>query len=260
MLFALLSPKSAVMMRAVLTVCLLLTVLWANAQAQEKINTDRPDQSDGASVVDPGAFQFETEFYYNHFREGKPALISSSLLRYGVFKHVEARLLVEQGQERNRFIAETTQGMYPLAISAKVSLLKDREVLPDISVIGYLHIPVTNGKSEKGYWSPLFTLVLEKEFDKVTATANISVKQEAFESKWMYQGSGELKYEVSDKLSLFGEYFAQFDPHDSPLHNLDGGVLYYISPRCMVHLVYGHTIFAAERNGFINTGLAYAFH
>jgi hypothetical protein len=71
---------------------------------QDNINTDRPDQTDGASVVDEKSLQLESEFYYNKFGSGKLALISSSLLRYGLLKNVEARLLVEQGQERDLFI------------------------------------------------------------------------------------------------------------------------------------------------------------
>ena len=35
--------------------------------AQEKpIETDRPDKSDGASIVEKRMFQFETSFYFNH--------------------------------------------------------------------------------------------------------------------------------------------------------------------------------------------------
>lgn len=245
-------------MRALLTGLLLLASYCTVVQAQDKINTDKPDQSDGANVVDKGHFQFETGFYYNKFRTGNPALITSSLLRFGVFKNVEARLLVEQGQERDRFISETTQGLYPLAISTKVALLKDKRTLPDISIIGYLHIPVTADHSQQSYWSPMITLVLEKELGSLTATTNMSFKQEAFENTWIFQGSGELKYEVSDKVSVFGEYFAQYAAHDEPLHNLDGGILYYIGSQWMVSAAFGHSIFAGEKdNYFINTGLAF---
>lgn len=251
------SMKNAILIRVTM-LCLIASQL--HAQSQNKINTDRPDQSDGAQVLDPRKLQFETEFYYNHFTSGKPALISSSLLRYGLVRNIEARLLVEQGQERDKFISKTTQGLYPLAISTKASILKDRKILPDISIIAYLHIPVTGATENKGYWSPLFTAVLEKEFGRVTATSNISFKQEAYESKWIWQASGELKYEVSEKVSLFGEYFAQYDKEEPPLHNLDGGILYYINPGLMVHLAFGHTVFSPEHNYFINSGLAFPIH
>lgn len=234
-----------------------LIAYHTNSEAQTKINTDRPDQSDGAKVVDVNSLQFETEFYYNHFKTGKPALISSSLLRYGLFRNIEARLLVEQGQERDKFVAETTQGLYPVAISTKISVVKDKKVLPDISLIAYLHVPLTSAKGNKGYWSPLFTMVLEKELNKLTVTGNVAIKQEAFESKWIWQASGELKYELSEKLSIFGEYFAQYDKQEPPLHNVDGGILYYIHPHLMTHLAFGHSLFTSDHNYFVNTGLAF---
>lgn len=230
-------------------------------QAQDKINTDRPDQTDGATVVEPKTLQLETEFYYNKFSSsGKTALISSSLIRYGLFKNMEARLLVEQGQERDLFISETTQGQYPLALSTKITLLKDKKHLPDVALISYLHIPITSYSGNYGYWSPQVTLVLEKELDKLTVTANGSYKQEAFEKTWIWQVSGDLKYELTDRFTVFGEYFAQYAPEDSPVHNADGGLLYHITSDLLVHVAFGHTIFTEERNYFGNAGLAFRIH
>ncbi|MBW8684679.1 transporter [Chitinophaga rhizophila] len=239
---------------------LILLCISTFARAQDKINTDRPDQTDGATVIDPKSIQFETEFYYNKFSTGEKALISSSLLRYGLTKKVEARLLVEQGQERDLFISETTQGQYPLALSTKIAVLKDKRNLPDIALIGYLHLPLTSHKGNYGYWSPSATLVIEKEFDKLTATANGTYKQEAFEKEWIWQVSGDLKYELSERISVFGEYFAQYAPGDSPLHNADGGILYHITPDWVVYLAMGHTLFTKESNYFGNAGLAFRIH
>jgi hypothetical protein len=247
--------------RYILSILLVTCVAGlSTVSAQDKINTDRPDQTDGAAVIEQKSLQFETEFYYNRFSSGKTALISSSLLRYGLFKNVEARLLVEQGQERDLFIAETTQGQYPLALSTKIVLLKDKPAMPDISFVSYLHLPLTSKKGNYGYWSPLFTLVVEKQFDKLTAAANGSFKQEAFEKEWIWQTSADLKYELSDHLTVFGEYFAQFAPGEAPLHNADGGVLYYLSSDWLVHLAFGHTLFTEESNYFGNAGLAFRIH
>jgi hypothetical protein len=227
---------------------------------QDKINTDHPDHTDGTTVIDPKTFQFETQVYVNRFDAGKDAIIASSLLRYGLFKNIEARILVEQGQERDRFISETTQGMYPLALSAKIALLKDKKYLPDISLIPYLHVPVTSQKGNYGYWSPLVTLAMEKQLDKLTIAANGSYKQEAFEKQWLWQASGELKYEFSERFSVFAEYFAQYGHEEAPLHNVDGGLLYYISPDWLVHVAAGSTIFHEEKNYFGNLGVAFRVH
>ena len=137
---------------------LVISISVIESRAQEKpIETDRPDQSDGASIVEKNKFQFETSFYFNHFKAESPAYVSSSLLRYGIFKNIEFRVLVEQGANRDVFISETTQGQYPLAISSKIALIKDAARLPDISVVAYLQLPFTNAP-EKSQWSPAFFL------------------------------------------------------------------------------------------------------
>jgi len=235
---------------------LVISISVFESHAQEKpIETDRPDQSDGASIVEKNKFQFETSFYFNHFKAESPAYVSSSLLRYGIFKNIEFRVLVEQGVNRDVFISETTQGQYPLAISSKISLIKDAARFPDISLVGYLQLPFTNAP-EKSQWSPAFFLIVEKEWKFITLTLNGGPKEQAFEHEWVFQASGDVRCKVTPRCNLFGEYFAEYG-HDQPMHNVDAGVVYYINPHFSVQLSAGSTIFYTASNFFVNTGFAF---
>lgn len=244
-------------MRKVSFILMLLTTVSATAQDTAKLTTDRPDQTDGTSLLNKKEIQFETEVYYNTFMEGRAAIISSSLLRYGLHKNIELRLLVEDGRERDKFIDETVQGLAPLALSAKIAILKDHPVLPDIVFITYIKMPLTRRTLEDVYWSPLFILSFEKEAGKFTFGTNAGIRQEAFGKGWLWQASADVKYGLTKHIELYTEYFAQYQKQEIPNHNIDGGLLYYINNNWMVHAAYGSTIFVKQFNHFVNTGFSF---
>lgn len=156
---------------------LIITVIvpcWSEAQ---QLNTDRPDQSDGAAVVDKGKFQLESSFYFTTIDQNQHASILSSLLRYGLANKLELRLLAEQGHHRDLFIEQTAHSQFPLALSIKWNLLKDKETMPDLSIVSYLQLPFTNG-AQPSLWAPGILLILEKEYKPFTITL-----------KWMIHAS-----------------------------------------------------------------------
>jgi hypothetical protein len=232
---------------------LLFALLMGRARAQ-KINTDRPDQSDGASVVKENTIQLESSLYYTVVEKNKHAFISSSLLRYGLVKNFELRLLAEQGHHRNLFMDETAQSQYPLAIGAKLGLVEQTDVRPAVSLVGYLQLPFTNG-TQPAQWSPAVLLVVEKKWSPLTLTVNAGPKQEAFHPDWEFQATTDLKCEVSKKWQVFGEYFAQYG-HALPFHNVDAGFLYQLNKHWMVYGSAGSSIKHHPSNYFFNTGFA----
>jgi hypothetical protein len=226
----------------------------------DKIETDQPDQSNGASVVKQRVLQVESSFYLNHFKEEGDAFVNSSLLRYGFAKKLEARLLSEQGYHRDLYISETAHATSPLAIGTKVELLEEKKVAPAVSVLAWLQLPITNFKQQPDIWAPAFTMILEKHVAAVTITLNEGVKQEAFEPVWEWQSTADLKYALSEQVTVFGEYFGQFEDHETPLHNVDAGILYAVSKSVQVHLAGGSSIRHQPSNYFINTGVAFNLH
>lgn len=227
--------------------------LLSSLCAQE-LKTDRPDQSDGAAVVEKGIIQLESSVYFTVVDANRRSIVSSSLLRYGLVKNVELRAVVEQGHHRDLFIEETAQSQYPVAFSAKWSLVKDKKTLPDISLVGYLQVPVTMGKQSLR-WSPALLLIVEKEFKPFTVTLNTGGRQEAFLSEWDLQTTADLKLDLSKHLQVFGEYFAQFGDA-LPFHNVDGGLMYHLNNKWMIHAAAGTSLAHHPHNYFINSGLA----
>jgi hypothetical protein len=87
-------------MRGNITLLLLLAHLVAIAQ--NKIETDRPDQTENTFVMRPRDLQFETGFILDRFNHTNE-YIGHGLVRYGVVKNVELRLLIEEGKNRDAY-------------------------------------------------------------------------------------------------------------------------------------------------------------
>ncbi|WP_336518516.1 transporter [Pollutibacter soli] len=238
--------------------CLAFSFLVSHISAQEKIQTDRPDQSDGASVISNGKFQLESSIIYARIKDSAGSYISSTLLRYGLFKGFELRATAEQGKNRDLYISETVQGFYPLTIGFKSELLQEKKYTPAISLVGYLQLPFTNHNSKGYYWSPALFLIAEKKIDHLMIDVNVGPKQAAFSNEWSVQFSGDLKYEAGEHLNVFGEYFAQCDSHQ-PQHNVDFGVQLLVTKSVELHVAAGSSIHYRPHNYFLSIGGGVAF-
>lgn len=230
--------------------------LLAIAASGQQIETDRPDQSDGASIIKPGKWQVESSVYYTVMNGTVHSLISSSLFRTGVTKNLEARVLAEQGYHRNSFISETAHSQYPLAISLKYKLIEETRIRPSLSGVGYVQVPFTNGSARK-QWSPAFLFIIEKKINRFTVTINSGIKEEAFDNLWEEQTTADLKYEISRNLHVFTEYFAQYG-HFAPFHNTDAGVLLQVNRHWVLYAAVGSSIRHHPANYFMNAGFGFA--
>jgi Putative MetA-pathway of phenol degradation len=236
----------------------LLLGIAAHAQ-DDKMHTDWPDQSEDVKVMKPGQVQFETGMIYNSFDKGKNAFIAHELIRFGVVKKLELRMLVEDGRQRDRYIEETSQSVYPISLSAKYSLLEDHDWLPDVTVVGYVKLPFTSrSSSQTAYWSPAFIAAFEQELTKkLKLEYNAGIRQNAYDKEYAWIGTAGLLYDLSPKLEVFAEYFAQYQPEEAPQHNIDAGLLYDIGRNMQLDLAAGSTIFYEEPNRFLSLGFCY---
>lgn len=225
---------------------------------EDKINPDRPDQTEGTHVIAPGEVQLEADFYYNYFQEEKDALISSNLLRVGIVPRAELRLIVEEGRQRDVFIDETTQGVYPLSLGTKIALIKEHDWIPNISVSPSVQLPFTSRTSEnKMLWSPSVILATEYEIEKFSIDFNVGWKQSAFDTHNAAIASASFRYEWTEKLESFVEYFGAYSASSHPRHNADMGLMYLLSKQLLISASWGTSLLQEEYNGFALAGFAF---
>lgn len=241
---------------------LLLLAFTTTAQEDDKLHTDWPDQSEDVKVMKPGQLQLETGFSYTRFEEGKDAWIAHEMIRYGMLRKAELRFVVEDGKQRDAYIEETSQSVAPLALSIKYSLVEGKGLLPHITAVGYLKLPFTShSKAQQGYWSPALIMAFENELsEKLKLEYNAGIRQNAFSSGYSWVGTAGLLYNLSKKLEVFGEYYAQYKPDGEPQHNIDAGIQYDFKKNMQLDLAAGSTIFYKERNSFVSIGFCYRLH
>ncbi|HMK26869.1 MAG TPA: hypothetical protein VK483_12640, partial [Chitinophagaceae bacterium] len=123
---------------------------FLNAQV-EKIDTDRPDQTESVATVPNHYFQAEFGFNKENLSGKNYDLIHpTALLKYGL-KKFEFRLEVTCKSSYEHFIPDPkwTTGFDPVEIGFKAALWEEKKLLPKTSLIVSLGIPALASESFK---------------------------------------------------------------------------------------------------------------
>lgn len=116
------------------------------SQENESIQTDRPDQTETASLVPKRMWQVETGFSYQKNDEKSTTINTPSVLwKYGISENFELRLITEFVFEEDSF--DKKAGISPILMGCKIKISNENGILPKVSFIGHLSFP--NAASSK---------------------------------------------------------------------------------------------------------------
>lgn len=240
-----------------------LTILTQLTYGQgiEPINTDRPDQSDGTYILTANKFQLETGLIFSQSNNQLTDIAQSTMLRYGVSKKLEVRLLINAGFNSADAFKTKNFGLSPVSMSAKRSLCKQKGMWPAITAVGYLKLPFTASKTYQiDYFAPAFLFAFQNDFtEKLSLGYNAGITWDGVERQNSYEATVSLSYSLSGKFSMFGEYFAMFTKIDSPSHNVDFGTQYLINSSLQIDLATGSSLFNNSQSVFETLGISYRF-
>ena len=223
--------------------------------AQNVINTDRPDQSDGTHIVEKKYFQIETGLQFSKFDEVTKGMDNVTLLRYGVTKYFEVRLLNQYSVVRD---SDHISGIKPLTISFKNQLCKQNGLLPKITLVSYFRFPVTISPAFRGdHWGYTFTLATRQDLtSKMKIYSNIGFTRDQESTDISYLGAAELNYNVTEKFSSYIEYFGNYASHTNAANGLDIGFIYALKNNFTVDLALGSPTLHLGLNKFIGFGMS----
>ena len=211
--------------------------LWAQTAAS--LNTDRPDQSEGVYTLPKGQFQAENGLVFS-----KEEITDNLMFRYGLITNTEVRL------EANFDLK--TPDFSSTVFSVKQRLWQSEQYLPSVSLIGYGQYSKAEAKPYSFDACLAFESVLTNNLSLAYSLSSV----QQFEA---YNFTTELNYTPTAKFWGFVEYYATYQPHRTPLHNIDVGIAYFLKPNLQLDLSGGRTLFQPEANYFIGIGAGYLF-
>ncbi len=246
--------------------CILIYLVFflpgtACSQAVDPINTDRPDQSDGTYILPQKKFQLETGINFFQSPREFTDITQSTLLRYGISKTSEVRLLINEGLIKEEDVAGRSFVLYPAALSAKHALFKERKIWPAVTVVGYIKLPFgATKKYQLNRFAPTLLLAFQNDFtDKLSLGYNLGIARNGTGDINYYLATASFSAVLSEKFSLFAEYFSQFNSVGGPSHNMDTGLQFLLNPRLQLDMAAGSSLFDKGATTFETFGVSYRF-
>lgn len=215
------------------TCFIVLSVFFcAAAMAQEKIDTDRPDQTESAVLVPKKYFQGEFGFNKENYEGDNYTLVHPTfLLKYGLSKRFELRLESAFSSDYLHYIPSTKKEtqLEPVEIGTKVSLFEEKGLRPKTSLIAHLGLPfaASNPDNDQKVF-PSYRFTFQNTISDVMGLGyNIGSEWDGYENKtvWLYTFSPN--FNIGQKWYAYVEIFGFKE--ESWEHAVDGGIAYYIS-------------------------------
>jgi hypothetical protein len=234
------------------------------ASAQERIDTDRPDQTESAVLVPKKYFQGEFGFGKENFEGENYNLIHPTfLLKYGLSKRFELRLESEFSSRYLHLIPDTKKatGLSPVEIGTKVALFEEKGLLPKTSLIVHVGMPFIASPHDKEQdIFPSFRFTCQNSItERIGMGYNVGAEWDGYESSpvWLYTLSPNIS--LGKRWYVYVEAFGFFES-DSWEHNLDGGLAYYISNDAKLDLSAGIGLGSSLLKNYVSLGFSFRLH
>jgi hypothetical protein len=224
-------------------------------KAQNVINTDRPDQSDGTHIVEKKYFQIETGLQFSKLDKFTKGFDNVTLIRYGISRRFEIRLLNQYSMTSD---SVRTSGIKPLAISFKNQLCTQHGLLPKITLVSYFRLPVTISPAFRGdHFGYTFTLAARHDLSsKMKIYSNLGITQDQESTDISYLGTLELNYNFTEQFCAYVEYFGNYAAHEEASNGADIGFIYALKRNFAIDIAFGSPTFRLGINRFISCGMS----
>lgn len=250
------------MAKEILIPAFLLLCLRGYSQV-ERIDTDRPDQTESAATVPKNYFQAELGFNKeNTVHKNYDLLYPTALLKYGLIGF-EFRLGMAVRSSYEQLIPDSkwTSGFDPVEIGFKAALWEEKKILPKTSVIAGTGLPTIASRNFRtDHMAPFVRFTMQNSLTRhITLGYNTGVEWDGFSSVpvWLYTFAPG--FDLGEKWYLYVEAFGFIQKHQPSQHNLDGGLAYYISRDIKIDISGGFGISKAAPKNYAALGISFRF-
>jgi hypothetical protein len=251
----------------------------SEAAVPAELVTDRPDQTESALVVPPGALQVELGAGLERDRvggvESERREAPGALVRFGLAERLELRLAwpgaiesettTRSGQGWRR---ETVRGAGDPEVGAKLAWLSTaRGDRLDLALLGHVTLPVGDPGLGSPRADPALRLCASLPLgDRAGLGWNLGWAAGSAENpsgasttlaRWIYSAAAGL--DLSPRWGAFVELFGDLPASDPEpaAHAFDAGVTFLVSPRLQLDLAAGFGLSEAAPDRFVGFGVSF---
>jgi hypothetical protein len=256
------------MTKIILLPVLLLAAMVATAQV-EKIDTDRPDQTESPFTVPKQWMQFEMGFskgadkYYRNYKEiyfEHPTLLS----KYGVSKWAELRMITTYGTFRhkeNNIRYGYEHGLVDVQMGGKAKLLKEKGLRPQISLIAHYDFARLRTLGKDTIDGANFRFTMQHMLSpKISLGYNMGMEWGRFGDDPAYIYTLTTGFNLAEKWYAYVEAFGSVWQNETPEHQVDGGLAYFINDNFKIDASAGLGINKKAQDHYMAIGTSFRFN
>lgn len=247
----------------IITCFTLLYCTICHAQV-EKIDTDRPDQTESANTVPRNYLQAEFGFNKENRRKKNYDLLHpTALFRYGL-TNFEFRLEATVRSTYDQLIPDPkwTTGFDPVKFGFKSVLWEEKNWLPKTTLIAGVGLPgIASTKFKANHLAPFFSFSMQNSLTKTISLGyNIGAEWDGISitPSWIYTFAPG--FNLGEKWYTYLEIFGAVTKNEKPQHNLDTGWCYYINDNIKLDISGGIGISSEAPKSYIAIGGSVRFN
>lgn len=241
-------------MRSIIYCLLLLSSLPAFAQ---KIEADRPGETQGTSVVPRKKFQAEFSVQKEKHDEYYSTFHPEAQFRYGLFEKLELR--AELKAETQKFSHDALTGLNPVELGFKFSIAEGKGAMPDISLLSEFGIPkLASGDFKTPNVLPVLRLLMQNKLnEKLTLGYNLGAEWDEAEQPpaWIYTISPQ--FELNDQWRLYLEAYGKFRNQHKPEEVVDASIAWLPANNIQIDVSGGAGISSEAPKYFLSLGFSF---
>ncbi len=236
---------------------------WLTAQEKAAMVTDRPDQTESASIVSLKGFQIESGFSFERYNsEINHTTYNSTLVRYGLLEKIELRLgLAYLGKNVSLDGGSFDEsGFAPIVVGAKFQLQEESEGLPKLAIMTTFTLPKTGASIyENKYLGADFRVNGEYSLNEAMSLGgNLGVAWSGAEGGNTAVGiyTAVIRMSLSEKLGAFAELYGFLPKEGKNDHRWDAGMTYSVNEDLQLDFATGIGLSKVSPDFFISLGLS----
>ena len=247
------------------------SIIAVSAQETPELVTDRPDQTESATIVPPGSLQVETGITFTSDTRGlDPGIdkqqglaLGTTLIRVGLLKNLELRLIGQNSQSQTSLqgINETNSesGLSDIAIGGKFGITEEDGLIPEMALNLHMGLPVGGESFRPSVAVPDFRLLLAKTLtEDLSLGLNLGAEYSGDKPDGTFIYTLSLAMGLTDKLGAYIETYGDMPSTEKLNVLVDGGFTYLVAPLVQLDLEAGYSL--SERTSldyFIAGGISF---